>query len=141
MKVLVILVVLAGCGRLGFDGSDPPPFDIDAPPSPPGECPNDTVETKVGSGVCIEKVQRGSKAWVDARGACIEVGRRLCADAEWAEGCNEAVGVEAMTGDDWEWVAEEVGGVAQKRGVAACEDTSSHEITTDPYGFRCCVTK
>jgi hypothetical protein len=141
VKAFVLLVALAACGRLGFDaGETPPVFDIDAQVTP-GVCPSATVETKSDSGVCIETAQRGIKTWVGAKDDCASNGRRLCGDAEWLGACEKAPGLQAMV-DDWEWVAEETGGIASKRGGAgACTDTSRHEIDIDPFGYRCCVDK
>jgi hypothetical protein len=136
------VVALIGCGRLGYDsridaGSlDDAPVDIaiDAPPT----CPLDTVPLSPGSQVCIEIVERGTIPWTDAVLACSAVGRRLCADAEWFEGCVNATGLVDMLDGEFEWVAEEVAGVAQKRGVSDCTTTATHAVV-DPYEFRCCV--
>jgi hypothetical protein len=135
VKFLLVLVAVAGCGRLGFDTNESP---VGGDASVGGGCPSDTLEI-ADSGVCIEKAQRGTKTWIDAKGDCTNLGRRLCGGGEWVDGCDKLASLQAMV-DDWEWVAEETGGIADKRGGAgACSDTSSHEIDTDPYGYRCCV--
>ena len=81
-----------------------------------------------------------------ALAACAAVGRRLCTGAEWDLACPCAPSLTEMFNDnggsglDWEWVAEETGGVAHKRGYASCSDQSTH-VVTDPYDFRCCVDR
>lgn len=137
-RFLLVLVVSAGCGRLGFDSSDVP-LEPDAPVGNT-VCPGDTREI-ADSGVCIEEAQRGIKTWLGAKDDCLNLGRRLCADAEWVDGCSKVGSLQAMV-DDWEWVAEESAGIAQKRGGGgACGDMSTHETDTDPFGYRCCVDK
>ena len=136
----MLLFGLAACGRFGFDESGIGVVTPDATPDAPPTCPSDTTELAPDATVCIEKAQR-SDTWTNAKMMCGSAGRRLCADAEWALACDNAVGLISMVGPDWEWVAEEAGGVAQKRGFGACSDTSSHEIFVDPYEFRCCVNK
>jgi hypothetical protein len=151
--VLVLAVAMVSCGHIGYDELD---VEIDAvgdaePGDGPGAdglaaCPVGTVETCPGSTVCVEVAERGYQPWTDAHDACLAVGRRLCTDAEWALACTCAVGLEEMTDDgagsalEWEWVAEESGGVAQKRGYDTCDATSTHAVT-DPYDFRCCVDR
>lgn len=163
VAMLVIVVVAAsGCGRFGFDDqvrvsgdmvevdarTDDALVEPDAPPDVASDAPPDlavvpmcavgTTLTSSGSGVCIELDQRAALGWLDAKTTCIGEGRRLCADAEWLDGCSNAVGILAMT-NDWEWVAEESAGIAQKRGGdGACTDMSAHGIDT-PYTYRCCV--
>lgn len=144
-----MLVLAAACGRIGYDErrsvdaatvvdvaitSDAPPIDA------PAVCPVDALEIAPGSTVCIEIAQRGSDPWTTAKSICEGLGRRLCADAEWLAGCTNQPTLMNMVGDDYEWVAEEAAGIAQKRGASACEDSSSHSVT-DPYGYRCCVDK
>jgi hypothetical protein len=133
---LLVLVVLAGCGRLGFDTTESP-VGGDAPVG--GVCPGDTLEI-ADSGVCVEKAQRGIKRWVDANADCTNIGRRLCAAAEWTDGCSKLASLQEMV-DDWEWVAEVDAGIAQKRGAGDCAAASSHDIDSDPYGYRCCVDR
>ncbi len=152
MRVLVAggLLALCACGRLGYEsrrGEPDAAIDAsvdaatDAPTDAAPVCPAGTTEISAGAAVCIEQAQRGSLTWTDAKADCESLGRRLCADAEWATACVNAVGMQAMINDDWEWVAEESGGVAGKRGNLTCDDISSHEIFVDPYGYRCCVAK
>jgi len=138
----LILGALVACGRIGYDQREVIDAAVDGtPPCPPG-----TTELSTGSPVCIEQVERGNLDWLMATDACAAVGRRLCSDGEWLEACQYAVGLVDMANDgagasaEWEWVAEESGGVAQKRGYADCTDTSSH-VVTDPYDFRCCVAR
>jgi hypothetical protein len=133
----VLLLAVAACGRVDFEARSVP---YDAAPDAAPVCPSGTTELTAGSAVCIEIAQR-SDTWTTAKATCAAAGRRLCADAEWALACDNAIGLDSMIGPDWEWVAEESGGVAQKRGFAACSDTSSHEIFVDPYEFRCCVNQ
>lgn len=149
------LGVLCACGRVGYEPRTQPidagadagldasldaslDAKVDAPVVP--VCPLGTTELAPGSPTCIEKDQRGSDTWTNAVADCANLGRRLCADAEWFEGCTSAAGLTGMF-DDYEWVAEEAGGVALKRGPDACDGMSSHEIFIDPYGYRCCVAK
>lgn len=42
----------------------------------------------IGALVCIDTVQSGSLTWVEAGTLCSGMGKRLCADAEWFEGCS-----------------------------------------------------
>ena len=109
-------------------------------PDAPAVCPVDTLEIMPGAAVCIEIAQRGIDPWDVAKATCEGLGRRLCADAEWYAGCINDPSLMNMFGDDYEWVAEEAGGIAQKRGSTSCEDMSSHQII-DPYGYRCCADK
>ena len=150
---MVVFVCIAGCGRLGYDerrsdaaaevvdvGSIDAPLDgasIDGP----AVCPVGSAEIAVGSTVCIELAQRGTLTWTNAKADCEAINRRLCADLEWYAGCLNTPGIMDLF-INYEWVAEEAGGVALKRGGAApCETMSSHEIFVDPYGYRCCVDK
>lgn len=137
MRYASLAIVAAACGRMGFEARI---AELDAGVDVPAACPSDTTELAPDSAVCIEKQQRRD-TWTKAKAACASIGRRLCADAEWALACDKATGLESMIGPDWEWVAEEAGDVAQKRGFSACTDTSAHEIFVDPYEFRCCVNK
>lgn len=127
------VILLFGCGRLGYDR-----VEADATPDAPPVCPADTLPLSPGSQVCIEIVERGTIPWTDAVTSCAGLGRRLCADAEWFEGCVNATGLVDMIDGDFEWVAEESGGVAQKRGSTDCTVMSSHAVV-DPYEYRCCV--
>lgn len=146
--MIACAVLAAGCGRLGFNQEQQPPSDaasdvasdvaIDMSPDA-AVCAADTTPILAGSMVCIEKAQRGDATWTNARASCIALGRRLCTDFEWFAGCVNAVGVTDMFGDNYEWVAEESSGVAQKRGASSCNDMSAHEIFVDPYGYRCCT--
>jgi len=141
-----MLLAWAGCGRIGYE---PRVLDQDGPSPSDGQagCPVGTTELTVGSATCIEQAERGTETWTDAKAICEGLGRRLCTDAEWFLGCTDAAGLVDMANDgngnnpEWEWVAEEQAGVAQKRGYAACTDTSSHEIFIDAYDYRCCVDK
>jgi hypothetical protein len=153
LALLACAALAGGCGRLGFEapGAQPGDGSVDGAADGASDgpidgaavavCPADTAETHPGGAVCIEKVQRGSATWTDAKLACVGLGRRLCGDAEWLDGCTNAAGVSAMSGDDWEWVAEQMNDVAQKRGSTGCTDMSSHEIFVAPYGYRCCVDR
>ncbi len=144
-----MVTVLAGCGRIGFsertqvDAPADAPASVDTPAQlidAPAMCPVDALEIAAGSTVCIEIAQRGIDPWTTAKTTCEGLGRRLCADAEWLAGCTNQPTLMDMVGDDYEWVAEEAGGIAQKRGASACDDSSSHAVI-DPYGYRCCVDK
>lgn len=144
-QLLILAVLGAGlaCGRIGYEerpgGVDAPPIDaavIDGIPA----CPAGTAESCPGSPVCIEVVERGYIDWTAARDTCAGAGRRLCTDAEWALACGCAAGLVDMTDSEWEWVAEESGGVAQKRGYESCDAISSHPIT-DSYDYRCCADR
>jgi hypothetical protein len=144
---LVTVVALAsalGCGRIGYDER---PLGIDAPPvidAPPIDglpaCPAGTTESCPGSTVCVETAERGYATWMDAGAQCAAQGRRLCTDPEWALACYCAVGLVDMIDSEWEWLAEETGGIAQKRGYQSCDATSTHPIT-DNYDFRCCADR
>lgn len=139
------LLLLVGCGRIGIEPRIGELADAAPDVAPDARvCPADTTELMTGSSVCIEKTERGTETWTNAKATCEGLGRRLCADAEWLLACDNATGLIDMANDaasEWEWMAEENGGVAQKRGYAACSDTSAHEILIDPYDFRCCVDK
>lgn len=145
----------AGCGRIGYDptaldGLDAVAVDaadldglaIDALPA----CPTGTVPLCAGAAVCIEVDERGNADWTTARDTCLGAGRRLCADAEWALGCGCEPTLTEMFLDgagaslEWEWVAEESGGTAQKRGYDSCDATSTHAIV-DAYDYRCCADR
>ena len=139
-SVLAIIMLMSACGRLGYEERRAEDAGNDASPDANPVCAADTTEIMVGSSICIEIAQRGSATWTNAKASCMSLGRRLCADAEWFTGCVNATGLTSTT-DDWEWLAEESGGVALKRGSGACTATSSHEIFVDPYGYRCCVVK
>ncbi len=150
---LVTLVGLTACGRIGYDDRARDPdangvaidAAVDAVDGQPA-CPSGTVETCPGAAVCIEVAERGYAPWEAARDACQAVGRRLCAEAEWEEACTCASGLEEMIDDGggsalaWEWVAEESGGVAHKRGWDSCLASSTHGIT-ESYDFRCCADR
>ncbi len=100
-------------------------------------CPADMTRLSPTSNVCMDINSRGQAIWLDGKALCQGLGRRYCTDAEWFEGCTNAVGLVDIAGDGYEWVAEESAGVAQKRGAADCDDASAHVIT-DPYEVRCC---
>lgn len=144
MRAWLAFLLLTACGRIGIDehrgGGDDALGDatgdgpsIDAPLA----CPSDMTRLSPSSSVCIEIDDRGPMLWLDGKAVCEGLGRRYCADAEWLEGCQNASGLVDITGDDYEWVAEEDAGTAQKRGNASCDDASAHVIT-DPYEVRCC---
>ncbi len=128
------LLVIGGCGRIGYEDRA-----LTAPDAP-RTCPSGSTEIEPGSNVCIEIVERGTVPWTDAKTDCESLGRRLCADAEWFTGCVNAAGLVDMIDGGYEWVAEEAGGVAQKRGSTDCTVMSSHAIV-DPYEYRCCADK
>lgn len=94
--------------------------------------------------MCIELAERGYDAWTNAVAMCSSVGRRLCTQAEWDLACPCATSLTEMFNDgggstpEWEWTADESGGVAHKRGYTSCADQSTH-VVTDPYDYRCCV--
>lgn len=138
-----LLVMLIGCGRIGIDpvANLAPDAVIDAASDAPRACPADT--SPIDDDTCIEKTERGTKTWVDAEMACKDLGRRLCAGAEWTLGCEVAPGLVEMANDsagsNWEWVAEVTDDIGDKRGLELCTDMSAHEIFVDPYDFRCCV--
>jgi len=149
----IVVVMLGGCGRLGYErrvDADAPLFDtapdavVDAAPDAIDAyvpvCPVGMTELAVGSSVCIELVERGDAPWTTAKLDCESLGRRLCADAEWFLGCTDATGLVDMIDGGYEWVAEEAGGIALKRGELACTVMSSHAIV-DPYEYRCCAPK
>jgi hypothetical protein len=154
--VLVAAMLLAACGRIGYDeltddtdaasadaATDATAIDaIDALAA----CPTGTVELCAGSLVCIEQVERGYDTWTNAVAACAAVGRRLCTQAEWDLACPCAPSLTDMFNDnggssaEWEWTADESGGVAHKRGYSSCSDQSTH-VVTDPYDYRCCADR
>jgi hypothetical protein len=144
LVTVVALAAVAGCGRIGYDER---PLAVDAPAvvdAPPLDglpaCPAGTTESCPGSTVCIETAERGYTTWMDAGAQCAAVGRRLCTDPEWALACQCAIGLVDMVDSEWEWLAEESGGIAQKRGYESCDATSTHPIT-DSYDFRCCADR
>ncbi len=142
LPLLGWLALAGGCGRLDFDTRvQPGDASIDSAVDAPAGCPAATTPIAPGSTVCIEQARRGSETWTNAKASCMALGRRLCADAEWFEACTMASGLTDMINDGYEWVAEESGGVAQKRGASGCNDMSAHEIFVDPYGYRCCVDR
>lgn len=157
----VLVMVACACGRIGYDelegddtdasadGTGPSDADpVDAPDAIDAlaACPNGTVELCSGSLVCIEMVERGYDSWTNAVAACAAVGRRLCTGAEWDLACPCAPSLVDMYFDnggssaEWEWVAEESGGIAHKRGYASCADQSTHPVT-DSYDYRCCADR
>jgi hypothetical protein len=149
--VAILTLTWCACGRIGYterpleDAAEPGDALTDAlivdTRDAPAACPTGMTEIMAGSNICIEQAQRGNKTWTVADATCQALDRRLCADAEWLEGCTKGSGM-TNTVDDWEWVAENDGSIAEKRGGAgACADTSSHEMFVDPYGFRCCTPK
>ncbi|MCX5747195.1 MAG: hypothetical protein NT062_32395 [Proteobacteria bacterium] len=143
MRDLVVVLFVTGCGRIGYDT-----VIDDARVDALARCPPDTTALVDGSTVCIELRERGNLPWGAARDACTTAGRRLCADAEWALACTSDVSgaLIDMANDgggvnpEWEWMAEEAAGIAQKRGFAACTDISTHAVG-DPYDFRCCLDR
>ncbi len=159
LAVLVAVALgAAACGRIGYDersGSDGAAIDsavidavlIDADRSDGlAACPNGTAESCAGSTVCIEIAERGNEPWTTARDTCLGVGRRLCTEAEWTLACTCALGLDEMFNDgggsaqEWEWVADELSGVAHKRGYDSCDAASTH-VVVDPYDYRCCADR
>lgn len=143
--LLLVLICALGCGRIGYDARkadpDAPPASIDGPAiDAPPACAAGMLEIAAGSSVCIEINQRGNLPWDQAKADCAALGRRLCADAEWFAACTNQPSLANMFGDGYEWVAEESGGIAQKRGSSTCDDASAHQII-DPYDYRCCAAK
>jgi hypothetical protein len=160
MGMVVVALGAAACGRIGIDEadrSDGPVNGADANGSPdgatvdataidgaPAVCPLGTTEIAPGATVCIEITERGYESWTFGNGQCLGLGRRLCADAEWANACVNATGLVDMANDggganpEWEWVAEESGGIAQKRGFSTCDERSTHDVG-GAYDYRCCV--
>ena len=143
-----MLLVVGACGRIGYDELIAP-IDAAVDASPVDglpACPSGMVPTCADGPVCVDVAERGTIDWTAARDACAADGARLCTDAEWAEACACAAGLIDMANDgagampEWEWVAEESGGVAQKRGYASCDDTSSHSVL-DAYDYRCCADR
>lgn len=138
LGILVAAALTAACGRIGYDA----PVDIDAVDSL-AACPGDMLPLCADALVCIEIAERGYTDWVTARDTCQSLGRRLCSDAEWALGCTCEPALTEMYNDgagstlEWEWLLEESGGVAWKRGYQTCDSTSTHPIT-DSYDYRCC---
>ncbi|KAB2888491.1 MAG: hypothetical protein F9K40_20465 [Kofleriaceae bacterium] len=159
VMAVVVAGLAIGCGRIGYDEreddvdamadgigpTDADPTDAD-PTDALAACPTGTVELCSGSPVCIELTERGYDTWTNAVAACAAVGRRLCTGAEWDLACPCAPALVDMFDDqggsaaEWEWVAEESGGTAHKRGYTSCADQSTH-VVTDPYDFRCCVDR
>jgi hypothetical protein len=160
--VIVALGLGLGCGRIGYDpehldgggagvdtgipahdaGSEDGGITDAGTDAGPPECPTEMAEI-VGwtTRVCMDTTQGGSFTYVESAAFCDGIGKRLCTDAEWFEGCNQYSGTASLDMiDDWEWVAELITPtVAAKRGGGACDGTSSHQIDTDPYGVRCCL--
>ena len=153
MRPWMLLVLLAACGRIGIDER---PVDGDAPTGPDAKidtmidatidvavdaalaCPSDMTQLSSSSSVCIELADRGDMPWLTGKALCEGLGRRYCTDAEWFEGCTTATNLVDITSNGWEWVAEEAGGIAQKRGGSgSCNDMTTHQVI-DPYGVRCC---
>lgn len=162
-SVWILAVVAVSCGRIGYDELTDDDIDAAVDGSPTidavsvdadstdaidalAACPSGTVELCSGSLVCIELVERGYDTWTNAVAMCASVGRRLCTGAEWDLACPCATSLTDMFNDnggsspEWEWVAEETGGVAHKRGYASCADQSTH-VVTDPYDYRCCADR
>jgi hypothetical protein len=151
MRSVLVIMVVAGCGRIHFDrpdgsrdGSvDAPEVMIDAALA----CPAGTTELAAGSTVCIELLERSPQGWTTADAMCRAMGRKLCGDAEWLLACRSASGVVDMYNDEdgmaqsWEWVAEIQGSIASKRGLMSCDDASSVEADSIAYDFRCCTNK
>jgi hypothetical protein len=152
----VLVVVASACGRIGYDELEVGDTDaeVDAPTDADpvdavdalAACPGGTAELCTGSLVCIELTERGYDTWTNAVAACAAVGRRLCTGAEWDLACPCAPSLTDMFNDnggsslEWEWVAEESGGIAHKRGYSSCSDQSTHAIT-DQYDYRCCADR
>ena len=143
MRIAVVLALTLGCGRIGYDARDVVLGDDAPTDGSAAGCPADTTPITADANVCVEKVERGTATWTMARATCEGLGRRLCADLEWAAACDKASDLVNMASDSdalqWEWVADETAGVALKRGYDACDAMSSHEIFVDPYDYRCCV--
>jgi hypothetical protein len=140
LGAVLTAAVLGGCGHIGFDertGDD----GGDAPT----QCPADMVLIDSGADVCVEKAERGYAPWLEAKTACVDLGRRLCDGTEWYIACLGAPFLVDMANDggganpQWEWFAGLSVDIAEKGGFAECADTSSH-VVTDPYDFRCCLT-
>lgn len=159
----ILAVVTVSCGRIGYDErsdddtdaaeTDASPIDAEAIDAAAidaidalAACPNGTAELCAGSLVCIEIAERGYDTWTNAVATCSAVGRRLCTQAEWDLACPCAPSLMEMFQDgggstlEWEWTADESGGVAHKRGYDSCASQSTH-VVTDPYDFRCCVDR
>ena len=144
----IATLAVAACGRVGYDAQVDAQVDaaVDTPIDGLPACPLGMVPTCTDSRVCVDLAERGNAPWTEARDLCAVTGARLCTDAEWAEACGCAVGLIDMANDgagaslEWEWVAEESAGIAQKRGYSACGDTSTHAVT-DPYDSRCCADR
>ena len=140
-RALPSLAFVAGCGRIGYDE-----LAFVAPDAAPAMCPGDMTEVSPGTSVagvtsvakvCIEYTERGTEPWTVGKDQCSALARRLCTDAEWFSACVNAKGLVDMIDGGFEWVAEEMDGVALKRGSTDCTVMSSHAIV-DPYEFRCC---
>jgi hypothetical protein len=143
---VVLALTLLGCGRIGIEERTVDPGDALTGDSPvmrddaPAACPPGTTPIKPGVTACVEVAERGNETWTVAKATCEGLGRRLCTDDEWAIACDNATGLIDMAGDgNWEWVADESGGIADKRGFDLCSDESAHEIFVDPYDYRCCL--
>jgi len=135
---ILCMVSATACGRIGYDEvSRAPP---DATPDALAACPEGMTEISPGAPVCIELTERGTETWLVAKAQCEALQRRLCADLEWFEACVDATGLVDMIDGGYEWVAEELDGIAQKRGETACTVMSTH-VVTDPYEYRCCADR
>lgn len=151
-----MVAMLSACGRIGIDErriggdtadaanpTDGAAIDVAVDAADVSDavaqlaCPPDMTKLSATSSTCIELADRGGDLWLAGKATCNALGRRYCTDAEWLEACLGATGLVDMTADNYEWVAEESGGVAQKRGASGCDDASAHVIT-DPYEVRCC---
>jgi hypothetical protein len=147
--VYATTLLAAACGRIGYDEqgqnlADATPGDGSPPDTPAASCPSDTrpIAGAVVGTTCIEIDERGNATWLMARSLCTNAGRRLCTDVEWLLACQSTSGLVNMAGGlapDWEWMADEAGGIALKRGFDLCTDESSHEIDNGGYDFRCCL--
>lgn len=104
-----------------------------------------------GRGFCIEKSERSSAAWEDAREDCAEDGKRLPEPGEYKFTCNIAgsLGVSGMDSGA-EWVSNfalpvlstnGVGGVFVAAGGAGCNAGSFGAVFSDAgestYTYRC----
>jgi hypothetical protein len=156
--VWILASVAVSCGRIGYDERSDDDTDAETIDSAPidaievdavdalSACPNGTAELCSGSLVCIEIAERGYDTWTNAVAACAAVGRRLCTQAEWDLACPCAPSLLEMYQDgggsslEWEWTADELSGVAHKRGYDSCASQSTH-VVSDPYDFRCCVDR
>lgn len=124
----VLLFCVSGCGRIHYE---------------PRECPTGTVSAgggEAGMGFCIETTRSPALPFHDAEADCASRGRRLCADAEWAQACGEVASSIPDLFGEWEWIAETISDTeAGKRGFD-CNSTSTHYVG-DPYPYRCCADR